>query len=247
MRFLVAAVVSIFLMTGAIAQQLSATDPRAWEVQANKLRAANNWSGLLEHADRWIKLLPSTAEAWNAKSEAHLQMGQPLLAEAPAKEAIRLKPDLGEAWANLAYFQATYSDLLFSYVETTRTAREAIRLKRECPVAWLALGIAEHRGRHKEAAVEALQEAIRLDPNYAPAWRQLAIQFRLLKRYDEAIGAFHHATALRPDDVRAIYGLGITYAEIGQRKRVEEIYERLTAVDPQLANQFYEDVVLHPQ
>lgn len=247
MRLLSAAIVSIFIALSANAQQPPVAEANSWLTQASLLRGEKNWRGLLEHADRWIRLFPGSAEAWNAKSEAYLQLGQPLLAEAPAKEAIRLKPDFAEAWANLAFFQATYSDFLFGYVETTRSAHEAIRLKQDYPLGWLALGIAEHRGGKRQAAVDAFKEAIRIDPSYAPAWRHMAIELRDLGRYGEATDAFNNAIRLRPGDGRALYGLGLVYAKLGQRKKVQEVYEQLMSVEPQLANQFFDDVVLHPK
>jgi len=246
MRLVIAILFVFSIVLSANAQQPASAEASSWETQAGILRTARNWHGLLDHADRWIKLFPGSAKAWNAKSEAYLQLGRPLFAEDPAKEAIRLKPDFAEAWANLAFFQATYSDLLFSYVETTRSAREAIRLKKDYPVGWLALGIAERRGGQRQAAVDAFKEAIRLDPSNSSAWRYMAIELRVLKRYDQAIDAFNNAIRLRPGDGPAFYGLGLVYAELGQRKKVQEVYEKLMSVEPQLANQFYDEVVLHP-
>ena len=248
MRLLLAIILSLSVCLSAAAEQPSpALEPSSLGVQANVLRNEKNWNGLLDHADRWIKLHPGSAEAWNAKCEAYLQLGQPLLAETPAKEAIRLKPDFAEAWANLAFFQATYSDFIFSYEETIRSAREAIRIKKELPLAWLALGIAEARGGKKPAAITAFKEAIRLDPSSISAWRYLAIELRSLKRYEESIAAFDTALHLSPGDGRALYGLGLVYAQIGDRKKVQGVYERLMSHNPQLASQFFEEVVLRPQ
>src|SRR5207245_2513624 len=112
------------------------------------------------------------------------------------REAIRLKPDLGEAHANLAQILATSADLrLRDLKQAILLAKKAIELKprRENEAAcWYILGVALYRNGDYQAAIEALSRSTNLPDrgksfNYlflAMTHRQLGEQEQARKWYD---------------------------------------------------------------
>jgi hypothetical protein len=83
-----------------------AESERTWLSQTALLKAAKDWSGLLEHSKRWTKAQPREPAAWSALGLACLGVGSYQEAVDAYKEALRLKPDYVKAWAmlGLAYW-----------------------------------------------------------------------------------------------------------------------------------------------
>jgi tetratricopeptide (TPR) repeat protein len=151
------------------------------------------------------------------------------------REAIRLKPDSAESWDSLARVHAEMKD----YDQAVAAAEEAIRLDPDDVVAWLVLGGAHAALHNFDEAARVLEEAVRLKPDYAAAWYNLGNVYGSIGKYDSAVAAHQEAVRLEPNEPTFLYNLGHSYALQGNRSKVLEVYEKLSALNPALANQFF--------
>jgi tetratricopeptide (TPR) repeat protein len=78
-----------------------------------------------------------------------------------------------------------------------------------------------------------------LKPDYAAAWYNLGNIYGGMKKYDSAVAAHQEAVRLEPNEPVFLYNLGHSYALQGNRSKVLEVYEKLSALNPALANQFF--------
>ena len=86
-------------------------------------------------------------------------------------EAIKLKPDLAEAYNNRGN---AYGDL-GQHQQAITDYNEAIRLKPDYANAYSNRGIAYDNLGEYQRAIEDLNESIRLKPDYANAWKNRAL------------------------------------------------------------------------
>ena len=199
-----------------------------------------NYQESLEALRESIRLSPALAEAWFHLGLTYGNLGQVQDALDAYREAIRLKPDYADAWVNLGN---TYGELGQSRKEI-EAYLEAIRSKPDFAEAWFNLGFSYGRLGQFQKAMEALREAIRLKPDLAGAWYLLGLTYGDLGQYKEALEALREAIRLQPDDAEAWFGLGLIYSALGQRSKVMEVYEQLKALDKELADKFFNKVVL---
>ncbi len=122
------------------------------------------------------------------------------------QEALRLQPDLAEAWHRLGRAHAQIRE----HAEAVAALREAARLRPGQAAVWVDLGASlAPLDRHAEA-VEAFREALRLRPDDASAWFALgtACAHPDVRRYTDAEDAYRRTVALRPDLAEAWHALG---------------------------------------
>jgi tetratricopeptide (TPR) repeat protein len=122
------------------------------------------------------------------------------------QEALRLQPDLAEAWHRLGLAHAQ----IHEYAEAVGALREAVRLRPGHAGVWVDLGASlAQLDRHPEV-VEAFREALRLRPDDASAWFALgaACAHPEVRRYTDAEDAYRRTVALRPDLAEAWHALG---------------------------------------
>ncbi|MBW1991645.1 MAG: tetratricopeptide repeat protein, partial [Deltaproteobacteria bacterium] len=73
-----------------------------WLDRAEALSKARDLPGLLDHVHRLVQAEPKNPAAWFNLGVAHDQLGRWREAADAFREALRLKPDLAEAWTCLA-------------------------------------------------------------------------------------------------------------------------------------------------
>jgi cytochrome c-type biogenesis protein CcmH/NrfG len=122
------------------------------------------------------------------------------------QEALRLQPDLAEAWHRLGLAHAQ----IHEYAEAVSALREAARLRPSHAAVWIDLGASlAQLDRHPEV-VDAFREALRLRPEDASAWFALgaACAHPEIRRYTDAEEAYRRTVELRPDLAEAWHALG---------------------------------------
>jgi Tfp pilus assembly protein PilF len=77
---------------------------------------------------------------------------------------------------------------------------------------------------------------VRLDPNNVRAHTNRANALRALGRVAEAREAYQAAIRLAPDDVDALNGLGVLAVQSGAPDEAVELFRRVLARDPALAD-----------
>ena len=161
-------------------------------------------------------------------------------------EAIRLKPDLAEAYNNRGYVKddlGRYEAALADYDEAIRlksgyaeaynnrgvTKRnlgryeaaladydEAIRLKSDNAEAYYNRGIAKNDFGRHEEALADYDEAIRLKSGYAEAYNNRGVAKRNLGRHEAALADYDKAIRLKSDNAEAYYNRGYVKDDLGQ-------------------------------
>jgi tetratricopeptide (TPR) repeat protein len=150
------------------------------------------WRQAIPYADletMWRTTISRNPASWIAHSNlgnALVRRGEIDEAIGHFQEAIRLKPDLAEAYTSLAVALGMRGEI----DAAIETLERAIRLKPDYAEAHYDLGIAlEHKGR-PDAAIGQFQEAIRLKPGFVAAQRSLAHAVRRRRqRGDAAVDA----------------------------------------------------------
>ena len=151
---------------------------------------------------------PGFAEAWSELSESlvglYLSFDHTERHLAAAKDAVdtalRLQPQLPEAWMALGSYRAGLDDW--------EGALEAYQhaLPQLPNSALLAIRIASakrHQGRWEEW-LAAAQQAATLDPRNATVWESLGFGFFALRRFEDARESYRHALALQPGNALLI-------------------------------------------
>jgi Flp pilus assembly protein TadD len=141
------------------------TKPKeGWNERGKALEQAHDWKGLLDHSRRWTQAEPGNYLAWSALGVAYGQSAPRSLDAMEAyHEAVRLKPDCAEAWADLGRAYAN----LGRYRDAVSASQSAVRLKPDYAYAWFNLAIAYENSGNRSAALEALKELRRYDPKEA--------------------------------------------------------------------------------
>jgi len=167
-----------------------------------------------------------------------------------AREAIRLKPDLGRAHAQLSWIlmiKATESHDEGLIYESKREYEEALRINPELAdservhpphlgAAMIYLSKSRKDKKYVDRAIKELKEGIRLKPNSAPTHHLLGQIYYIQEKNELALLELKEALRLNPDDPETHKALAKVY--IGQGKNelaISELKEaaRLNPDDPE--------------
>jgi tetratricopeptide (TPR) repeat protein len=179
-----------------------------------------------------------------AKREADQEQYDKAIAD--YTEAIRLKPDFADAYANRAFaygsleqFDKAIADCneairlqpdsaeayknrggaycnLRQYDKAIADCNEAIRLQPDFARAYSNRGNAYVGLQQYDNAMADYNEAIRLDPNLAQAYSNRANTFNLLKQYDNAIADCTEAIRLKPNFALPYLNRSVAYNSLNQ-------------------------------
>lgn len=205
----------------------------------------------------WLRELPARHKArtpaedstvsWQTKALAleSQKDWEGLLAH--AQQWVNAQPKNAHGWLNLG---VAYDNLEQS-AKAVAPFQQALRLGPEDANTWNNLGLVYFRLKQWAKAVEAFQQVLRLDPEHAYAWYMLGRTYAMLDQWAKAVDASQQALRLNPEHVAtrtslglAYYGLGLTYAAMGRRDQVMEVYRRLKGLDAALAEQFFQKFAL---
>jgi tetratricopeptide (TPR) repeat protein len=167
-------------------------------------------------------------------------------------DAYRAWFELGKIWGK-AYEQA----------KALAAFEQTIRLKPDYSEGWLELSREFYHEKKWPQAIDAAKEAARLDPRNRSSLFQLGAVYIQVSSYKEAIDALQQALRLAPDasfhltsenrrissdlfpsDSVVLFVMGEAYSKEGNREQVTEIYKKLQAIDPKLAENFFQEYVL---
>ncbi|HRR87550.1 MAG TPA: tetratricopeptide repeat protein, partial [Phycisphaerae bacterium] len=94
------------------------------------------------------------------------------------------------------------------------------------------IGMAYHKMKRIDDAIEALQKSLEADPHSYRTHRHLAEVYREAGRTDEAMAHYRHALALAPMYEPALLGLGQMLQTAGQADEAVPLYERVLKDNP---------------
>ena len=136
-------------------------------------------------------------------------------------EAIRLKPDLAEAYNNRGIAKRS----LGRHEEALADYDEAIRLKSDNAEAYYNRGVAKNNlGWHEEALAD-YDEAVRLKPDYAKAYNNRGVAKNNLGRHEEALADYDEAIRLKSDNAEAYNNRGNAKNNLGRHEEALADYD----------------------
>ncbi len=245
-----------------------------WLNQSAAFQEKQDWSGLKEHALRWIAVQPQEAEAWFYLGFAYSESRQTAKAIDAYQHALRINQELAGVWDNLgfAYIQAgqtakaidayqqvlrikpewydTWSNLAVAYNASGLTAKaidayqQALRINPDFFVAWNNLGNAFIQSDQTSKAIDAYQQALRINSESFDAWSNLGNAYGQSGKAANAIEACQRALSIKPEYDLAWYNLGVAYRMSSQPDQVMEVYKRLKTINAAKAEEFFNKVVL---
>ena len=149
-------------------------------------------------------------------------------------EAIRLKPDIAEAYYNrgLAY------EKIGQYKQAIENYTEAIRLEPDYTTAYNNRGNAYNKLGQPQRAIKDFNEAIRLKPDYSDAYNNRGGAYGNFGQPQRAIKDFNEAIRLKPDDATAYYNRGVAYNDLGKYQLEIEDYNEAIRLKPDYATAY---------
>lgn len=193
------------------ATRLDPANGRAWYLQA---MIDVNAGRLDEAGDAIVKAtMGKDADAdMHANCSAIMNLcARPMEAEAAARHALELSPDMPEAYCNLGVAleaQGKAPAALDALVK-------AVELRPGYVEALISLGNLKFRGGDQEGAVEAFADAVRAQPTNVMARTNLAIALRLLGELSSAEQQCLEALGLDPNYAEAHNALGNVRLQLG--------------------------------
>lgn len=140
-----------------------------------------------------------------------LEQGNDAAAQTHFAHAVRLQPDLGEAWANLAYLAERRRDLstaLMLYLRAQAAGVDAFELH-------LNLGALFNAQGQLEKAQKCYAQALERDPASSAAWSNLGALQLGLKQDAAAKASLEKALALDPTNAKARFNLSYLFLRQG--------------------------------
>jgi tetratricopeptide (TPR) repeat protein len=140
------------------------------------------------------------------------------------QQAVMLRPEIPELWANLGLMQDQLSD----YSGALKSFSVAHRLKPALYVPCLFLGLEYLHLHGSEKAIPFLTTAQRMNPQDGEPSLALGRAYVTLRDYSAAVTAYRAALTIHPNDSSAWFGIGIAY--LGQ---VESDARAVSSHDPE--------------
>lgn len=182
----------------------------------------------LEDLDRYIKLKPEDAEAYNMLGMAHGMTGDHGGAIADFNHALKINPNHSEALANRGIAYANKHDFKNALPDLERS----IKLNPDDPRTQLSMAAVLTQLRRAKDAVPYYREVIRLIPDHAQALNNLAFILSThpkdhARNGKEAVRLAEEACRLTKHRIpRALETLAAAYAEVGRFEEAIEIAEK---------------------
>ena len=194
-------------------------------------------SALLEFVD---------AQNENAdRPESHLnlgnmysQSGDMVAAEKSYRQAIKLDPEFGPAYANLAdLYRAQGMDQIAGKV-----LKDGISKLPENATLYHALGLMQARTQQMDTALSSLQKAAELQPAAARYTYVYGVALNSVGKTTEALQVLEQGFARHPGDREIIFMIASIYRDQGQNDKALEWAQKLLAINPadQNASKFIE-------
>ena len=205
------------LIDTAIARALSL------QREGRRSDAIEKWRGIAHVAEGTNNDL--AAAAWFSVGYL-LQNENPEEAIWAYDQAIRLKPDLVEAYTNRGNVKVAlerHNDAIADY-------DEAIRRKPDDDKAYSNRGVSKTELKRYDDAMVDHDEAIRRNPNNAMAYNNRGITKATLGRYDDAIVDYDKAIHLNQEFADAHYNLGLAKKALGRKDEARRYFEAALAL-----------------
>jgi tetratricopeptide (TPR) repeat protein len=135
-------------------------------------------------------------------------------------EAIKLNPDLGEAYfrRGICFFQLNENDLALADFQKAAT------LTFDDPRARLWEGFTEAKLNDFHEAIRAYGEAISESDRYTPAYVNRGLAYMMIGEYDKALADFDEAIRIEPTESGHYFKRGVIYEKKGQQQEAADSF-----------------------
>jgi tetratricopeptide (TPR) repeat protein len=147
-------------------------------------------------------------------------MGQLGDAVSALSEAIKLNPDLSEAYfrRGICFFQLNENDLALADFQ------KASSLSYEDPRSRLWEGFTQSKLNDFHEAIRAYGQAISESDRYTPAYVNRGLAYMTLGEYDKALADFDEAIRLEPAESAHYYKRGVVYERKGKQQEAADSF-----------------------
>ena len=196
--------------------------------------AAGDHALAAQLSEESLRVFPDSGEICHARGLAMLGLGRTDAALEQLFEALRLEPDLADAWLDAAELLIEEVGDELRGLELLREAGDRLEDPKALAEVAMLRGIALSHLQDLSGSLRALQEAEKLDPeNPEPLLEAASVLIELL-RLDEAETALRRSLALGSEDPRAYQLLAFVLDYTGRREESAEELRRAAALDPEL-------------
>jgi len=183
----------------------------------------------------WVPQAQSPATSHYLRGVDLLRNQEPTAAVAELDEAIKLAPQLAEAYDAKGRARLAEGDPASALGEF----RHAIELKPSLAEAHLGLGLAVGQMGNLDAAAKEFRAAIRLRPGFAEAHKRLGITLRRLGNDQGALTEFEAAVKADGRDPEGWYHLGLARKSQGEIPSAIEAFRKALVLKPDFEKAHY--------
>lgn len=229
--------------SGGSAEERTSLEKPFWQQDGAARREA------VLHFDSLLRREPENAALYAGRARVYLELGAPDQAWRDVEQALKLDPDLAQAWvtrAAVALFtqpvgpvQATPSGpsmdgkVTAKDIELARKdLKHALDLAPENARAYAYLGKAARLAGEPEAALESLRTALDLDGDLVMAHVESARVYTQLGRWEEAAESYREAAALKPGDASLLQQAAQACWEAAEYGAARELLCRAAQIKP---------------
>ncbi len=171
--------------------------------EGNNARDSRDYVGAESAYSRALNIKPNDFRAVYGLGNIYSDQQRWEEAERAYREAIRLSPSTPEPYVAISFVLTqpiTGKDLSPRYAEAEQTARKAITLDSQNPIAFDQLGVAlELSGKIRQETRSSYEKAIKLDPEFALAYAHLGRLLRRTGQINESAEAYRKAMQFAKD------------------------------------------------
>jgi tetratricopeptide (TPR) repeat protein len=239
--------IGIFLVVawglGELAERFRAPAPAAAAAGAAALAAlavvtwmqVGYWHDSTALWERALAVTENNHRAHQQLGQAALAQGRPGEAADHFAEAVRMRPELGGVWRQLAMIRMQQG----RPAEAAVGFRKVLELQGGAPADVYGLGEALWQSGDRDGAARVFQTALRVNPADPLAWHELGAVYLSLGNQEAAADAFRRALHFQPQMAQTRSMLGLALGRSGQW--ADAVNEQRQAVQAQeQADQYWE-------
>ncbi|MEN6559786.1 MAG: tetratricopeptide repeat protein [Acidobacteriota bacterium] len=149
----------------------------------------------------------------------------------PLKKIIELDPknETNFYYLGMAYFKVP------DYDQAVAAFQQALAVKPDFPHAWYQIGSSYFNVKKFKEAAEAYKKYSELAPDDSAGPLNIGVAYIQAKNYEAAVAPLKKAIELKPDNSVAMANLAIVYINLKDMYSAKEIYNKLAAIDPAMA------------
>jgi len=149
--------------------------------------------------------------------------------------AIKIKPDLHEAWNN----RGVALGKLGHYEEAIASYDAAVKIKPDLHEAWYNRGVALFNLGRYEEAIASYDVVVKIKPDLHEAWYSRGVALGNLGRYEEAIASYDVVVKIKPDYHEAWYSRGVALYNLGRYEEAIASYDVVVKIKPDYHEAWY--------